>query len=91
MVCLYFLTVLESKVLVCVHICKDPNKVGFVAILQHLRDAIESCFLGRRWHIYIKKSQKHLKKITLLHNLNYIIKKLLNSHEFFEIFVFYFT
>jgi NADH-ubiquinone oxidoreductase chain 1 len=36
-----FLTLLERKVLGYVNICKGPNKVGFVGILQPFRDAIE--------------------------------------------------
>jgi NADH-ubiquinone oxidoreductase chain 1 len=40
-----FLTLLESKVLGYVHICKGPNKVGFVGIFQHL-EMLLSYFLG---------------------------------------------
>jgi NADH-ubiquinone oxidoreductase chain 1 len=41
MVGVAFLTFLERRVLDYVHIRKDPNKVGFVGILQPFRDAIK--------------------------------------------------
>jgi len=40
MVGVAFLTLLERRVLGYVHICRGPNKVGFVGILQPFRDAI---------------------------------------------------
>ena len=36
-----FLTLLERRVLGYIHICKGPNKVGFIDILQPFRDAIK--------------------------------------------------
>ena len=41
MVVVAFLTSLERKVLGYIHICKGPNKVGFVGIFQPFRDAIK--------------------------------------------------
>ena len=38
---LLFLTLLEGKVLGCVHIRKGPNKVGFVGSLLPFSDAIK--------------------------------------------------
>jgi NADH-ubiquinone oxidoreductase chain 1 len=41
MVGVAFLTLLERKVLGCIHIRKGPNKVGFVGIFQPFRNAIK--------------------------------------------------
>ena len=41
MVGVAFLTLLERRVLVYIHIRKGPNKVGFVGIFQSFRDAIK--------------------------------------------------
>jgi len=41
MVGVAFLTLLESRVLGYIYICKGPNKVGFIGILQPFRDAIK--------------------------------------------------
>jgi NADH-ubiquinone oxidoreductase chain 1 len=41
MVGVAFLTLLERKVWGYIHMCKGPNKVGFVGILQSFRDAIK--------------------------------------------------
>jgi NADH-ubiquinone oxidoreductase chain 1 len=41
MVGMAFLSLLEHKVLGYVYICKSPNRVGFVGILQPFRDAIK--------------------------------------------------
>ena len=35
-----FLTLLKRKVLGYIHICKGPNKVGFVGVFQPFRNAI---------------------------------------------------
>jgi NADH-ubiquinone oxidoreductase chain 1 len=41
MVGVFFLTLLERKLLGYIHIRKGPNKVGFVGVFQPFRDAIK--------------------------------------------------